>query len=245
MYKRNPVFKVTTLSASNKAVAVNSLKKNKFAVSVLANLDAQIDVLLSDESTVEQKYEAVSILTSENTVLYTQISREACKALCKKINSLNFVDFLNPPYFKKGIDGTLNFIFLNQKKVEGNEILFRLAVPVTTYTIKNGTSVEFHIQWTYVIPPKYEESEELPPEPVPPTPVTHNVVVTNNASAIVTAVEPSSAEVEDGQSFTATLTFAEGKSADDITVTGATVSGNTITVANVSDDVEISISVKE
>lgn len=243
MFRRNPVFNVTSITATNKSVAINSLKRAKFSTSVLANLDEQVNILLNEESTEEQKVNAVKLLTDDKTVLYTHVSRDNCKELCKKLNKLNFLDFLKPPYYKKGANGEKVYCFINNKKIVNGEVLFRTAVPVTSYMIKNGTKVEFIIKWTYVIPPKYEEPSEIEPTPEPT--VTHNVVVTNNASAIVTNVEPSSGEVEDGNSFTATLTFAEEKSADDITVTGATVSGNTLTVSNVTDDVNVVISVKE
>lgn len=243
MYKRNPVFNVTTLSAFNKYIALNALKKRKFDVSVVANLDSLVDTLLDESTTDEQKMEVVNILTNSDTILYTQVSKANCKNLCDKLNSLNFVDFLKPPFYKKGANGTPVFCFLNQNKVVGKEIFFRIAKPVTSYVIKDGSRVEFHIKWTYVIPPKFEE-DTITPEPTP-TPTKLNVTVVNSASEIVTNVNPSSGEVDEGESFTATLTFADGKSASDIEVAGGTVDGTTLTVANVTSDTTVTITAKE
>lgn len=237
MYKRNPVFNVTSLSAFNKYIALNALKKRKFDVSVVANLDSLVDTLLDESTTDEQKMEVVNILTNSDTILYTQVSKANCKTLCDKLNSLNFVDFLKPPFYKKGANGTPVFCFLNQNKVVGKEILFRIAKPVTSYVIKDGSRVEFHIKWTYVIPPKFEEDTI--------TSTKLNVTVVNSASEIVTNVNPSSGEVNEGESFTATLTFADGKSANDIEVAGGTVDGTTLTVDNVTSDTTVTITAKE
>ena len=79
-----------------------------------------------------------------------------------------------------------------------------------------------------------------------PTPTEKfNVTLVNNATSIVTSIEPSSGEVNEGESFTATLTFADGKSASDIEVTGGTIEGNTLTVSNVTDDVTVTIEPKD
>ena len=239
MYRRNPMFNVTSITASNKAVAINSLKKEKLSVSVIADLNAQLDILLDETSTEEQKKEAINLLTDDKTVFFAQISKENCKSLCAKFNSLNFIDFLQPPFFKKGLNGEPIYCFLNNKKVVGKEVLFRIAIPKTSYLIKNGTKVEFHIEWTYVIPPKYEETSKEEPTPTPTE--KFNVTLVNNATSIVTSIEPSSGEVNEGESFTATLTFADGKSASDIEVTGGVVEGNTLTVSDISSDVTVTI----
>lgn len=240
MYRRNPMFNVTSITASNKAVAINSLKKEKLPVSIVADLDAQLDILLNEESTEAQKKEAVELLTSDKTVFFAQISKENCKALCDKFNSLNFIDFLQPPFFKKGLNGEPIYCFLNNKKVVGKEVLFRIAVPKTSYLIKNGTKVEFHIEWTYVIPPKYEETSKEEPTPTEK----FSVTVVNNATSIVTNVEPSSGEVDEGETFTAILTFADGKSASDIEVAGGSVENNTLTVSDISSGVTVTITEK-
>ena len=244
MYRRNPMFNVTSITASNKAVAINSLKKEKLSVSVIADLNAQLDILLDETSTEEQKKEAINLLTDDKTVFFAQISKENCKSLCAKFNSLNFIDFLQPPFFKKGLNGEPIYCFLNNKKVVGKEVLFRIAIPKTSYLIKNGTKVEFHIEWTYVIPPKYEETSSEEPTPTPTPTEKFNVTLVNNATSVVTSIEPSSGEVDDGEDFTATLTFADGKSASDIEVTGGTVEGNILTVSDVTDDVTVTISEK-
>lgn len=242
MYRRNPMFNVTSITASNKAVAINSLKKEKLSVSVIADLNAQLDILLDETSTEEQKKEAINLLTDDKTVFFAQISKENCKSLCAKFNSLNFIDFLQPPFFKKGLNGEPIYCFLNNKKVVGKEVLFRIAIPKTSYLIKNGTKVEFHIEWTYVIPPKYEETSSEEPTPTPTE--KFSVTVVNNATSVVTNVEPSSGEVSEGETFTAILTFADGKSASDIEVAGGSVENNTLTVSDISSGVTVTITEK-
>ena len=258
MYKKNPVFNVTTLSASNKSVAINALKKQKIAVSVIANLDAQIDIILDESTTKADKEKAIALLKNPNTILYTQVSRKSCIALCKKLEKLNFKDWLVSSYFKKGSTGTPEYSFLNLKKVDGNEVLFRLATPVVTYVIKNGTRVEFHIQWTYDIPPVYEDSSESGDDSSSSSSSSssddssssssenkHTVSITNNASEIITNIEPLSGEVNDGEDFTATVTFADEKSASDVEIEGGVIEGTTLTVSNVTADTTVTISAKE
>ncbi len=264
MYKKNPVFNVTTLSASNKSVAINALKKQKVAVSVIANLDAQIDIILDESTTKADKEKAIALLKNPNTILYTQVSRKSCIALCKKLEKLNFKDWLVSSYFKKST-GTPEYSFLNLKKVDGNEVLFRLATPVVTYVIKNGTRVEFHIQWTYDIPPVYEDSSESGDDSSSSSSSSsddssssssddssssssenkHTVSITNNASEIITNIEPLSGEVNDGEDFTATVTFADEKSASDVEIEGGVIEGTTLTVSNVTADTTVTISAKE
>lgn len=257
MYKKNPVFNVTTLSASNKSVAINALKKQKVAVSVIANLDAQIDIILDESTTKADKEKAIALLKNPNTILYTQVSRSSCIALCKKLEKLNFKDWLVSSYFKKGLTGTPEYSFLNLKKVDGNEVLFRLATPVVTYVIKNGTRVEFHIQWTYDIPPVYEDSSESGDDSSSSSSSSsddssssssenkHTVSIANNASEIITNIEPLSGEVNDGEDFTATVTFADEKSASDVEIEGGVIEGTTLTVSNVTADTTVTISAKE
>lgn len=60
----------------------------------------------------------------------------------------------------------------------------------------------------------------------------------------VTAVSPESASVTEWGSATFTLTFASEKDADDITVTGGTVSGTTLTVSNVTKNTTVTIADK-
>lgn len=257
MYKKNPVFNVTTLSASNKSVAINALKKQKVSVSVIANLDAQIDIILDESTTKADKEKAIALLKNPNTILYTQVSRKSCIALCKKLEKLNFKDWLVSSYFKKDSTGTPEYSFLNLKKVDGNEVLFRLATPVVTYVIKNGTRVEFHIQWTYDIPPVYEDSSESGDDSSSSSSSSsddssssssenkHTVSITNNASEIITNIEPLSGEVNDGEDFTATVTFADEKSASDVEIEGGVIEGTTLTVSNVTADTTVTISAKE
>lgn len=254
MYKKNPVFNVTTLSASNKSVAINALKKQKVSVSVIANLDAQIDIILDESTTKADKEKAIALLKNPNTILYTQVSRKSCIALCKKLEKLNFKDWLVSSYFKKDSTGTPEYSFLNLKKVDGNEVLFRLATPVVTYVIKNGTRVEFHIQWTYDIPPVYEDSSESGDDSSSSSSDDssssssenkHTVSITNNASEIITNIEPLSGEVNDGEDFTATVTFADEKSASDVEIEGGVIEGTTLTVSNVTADTTVTISAKE
>lgn len=257
MYKKNPVFNVTTLSASNKSVAINALKKQKVSVSVIANLDAQIDIILDESTTKSDKEKAIALLKNPNTILYTQVSRKSCIALCKKLEKLNFKDWLVSSYFKKDSTGTPEYSFLNLKKVDGNEVLFRLATPVVTYVIKNGTRVEFHIQWTYDIPPVYEDSSESGDDSSSSSSSSsddssssssenkHTVSITNNASEIITNIEPLSGEVNDGEDFTATVTFADEKSASDVEIEGGVIEGTTLTVSNVTADTTVTISAKE
>lgn len=257
MYKKNPVFNVTTLSASNKSVAINALKKQKVSVSVIANLDAQIDIILDESTTKADKEKAIALLKNPNTILYTQVSRKSCIALCKKLEKLNFKDWLVSSYFKKDSTGTPEYSFLNLKKVDGNEVLFRLATPVVTYVIKNGTRVEFHIQWTYDIPPVYEDSSESGDDSSSSSSSSsddssssssenkHTVSIANNASEIITNIEPLSGEVNDGEDFTATVTFADEKSASDVEIEGGVIEGTTLTVSDVTADTTVTISAKE
>lgn len=72
-----------------------------------------------------------------------------------------------------------------------------------------------------------------------------DVVVDNDATAVTAVSNSGSAVVGYGETATFTLTFADGKSASDITVTGGTVSGTTLTVANVTDDVSVTIADKD
>lgn len=70
-----------------------------------------------------------------------------------------------------------------------------------------------------------------------------NVTVTVDltGATAVTAVSPESKVVKEGGTATFTLTFASGKDADDITVTGGTVTDTTLTVANVKESKTVTI----
>ena len=62
-----------------------------------------------------------------------------------------------------------------------------------------------------------------------------------SGATAVTKVQPASQVVNEGGTATFELTFAEGKDADDIEVSVGTVSGTTLTVANVTEDTTVEI----
>lgn len=68
--------------------------------------------------------------------------------------------------------------------------------------------------------------------------------VDNEATAVESVSDSGAKQVEYNQDCTFTLTYAEGKSASDITVTGGTVSGDTLTVSNVTADATVIIADK-
>ena len=76
--------------------------------------------------------------------------------------------------------------------------------------------------------------------PSPPTPTKYTVTVTDSATN-VTAVSPASKEVESGESATFTLTYASGKSATDVKASSGSISGTTLTVSSVSEDVTVTL----
>jgi len=235
MDRKIVVFNVTTFSAFNKKVAANKIKKQKSPVSMLVDLGTQLDIILNNSSTSEEKNKAIALLKNEDTAIYTEISKVNCEALCKKMNNLDFQDWLESSYYRKGSAGILNYQYLIKKRIGINGTFsFKNAKAVTSYTIKDGTRVEFHVKWTYILPVTYVEKES-------DVSVSYTVSVTNN-SANVTSVTPTSATVASGNSTTFTLVYAEGKSSEDISVTGGTVSGDILTVSNVTADVSVTIS---
>ena len=67
------------------------------------------------------------------------------------------------------------------------------------------------------------------------------VEVDITGATAVTDVDPASQVVDEGGTATFELTFAEDKDADDIVVTGGTVSGTTLVVPNVTEDTTVTI----
>jgi hypothetical protein len=234
MDRKIVVFNVTTFSALNKSAAANKIKKQKSPVSMLVDLGTQLDIILSTDSTTEQKNKAISLLKNEDTAIYTNIAKANCETLCKKMNKLNFQDWLESSYNKKGSDGILNYQYLIKKRIVDGAFSFKNSKAVTSYTISDGTRVEFHIKWTYVLPVTYVAKN---------TDVYYSVSITNSGTN-VTGIVPASDTVLTGGSATFTLTFAEGKSASDIDVVNGTVSGTTLTVSNVTADTIVTISDK-
>lgn len=269
MYKKNPVFNVTTLSAYNRNIALNFVKKQLNAVSILVNLDSQIDIIVDETSTSEEIKEAISLLRNPNTILYTQISRASCKELCSKLETLNYQDWLMPSFYKKGLGGKKEFSYTNLKKVSNEGLLFRSAKPVVTYSIKNGTSVEFHIQWTYDIPPVFEEQENdlldsavykepskeensvaADEEPKKEEPIEqkeirtyHTIYFVNNSNGVAD-IGMEQTQVADGDSFKTSIKFAEGKTGEDIELDNGYMDGDTFVIDSVTEDLTVTISEK-
>ena len=79
-----------------------------------------------------------------------------------------------------------------------------------------------------------------PPSPPAPTPTTYTVTVTDSATNVA-SVSPESKEVEEGESATFTLTYASGKTASDVKASSGSISGTTLTVSSVSEDVTVTL----
>jgi hypothetical protein len=224
------ILATTTYNVQPKYVLDSKLKA--FGVKAPEyNLDSVVSDAVSDDA--DAKAAALEKLNDSSAFWYMKNDVVAYKRLHAKLKKLRATDFLK-------IHGALN------------------AVADVTF-VYDDNGAEFHINWVLNRKEAEKLNEEegegsegsgstsggsdVKPEPVPETKFT--VSVNNSATEIVTSVEPSSAEVVEGQNFTATLTFAEGKSADDISVDNGSVEGTTLTVASVTSETTVTISAKE
>jgi len=124
MDRKIVLFAVTTFSAQQKATALAAVRKTNLSVSIIADLEAQLDVILDPNSSESEYNAAIALLTDSSTVWYANINKTTCASIASKLNKLEAEDFVT---------------------VKAN----RTAYADTTYLIKDGSAVEFHVQWKY------------------------------------------------------------------------------------------------
>lgn len=157
----------------------------------------------------------------------------------------NAIIALNTPtnfWYVNPIPSVCETITKNMLKLKASDFILtrknKVYTPEVTYEIQDESDAEFHINWRYVLP---ESATYFGKQEGAVTPAVIHTVTVVNSSTSITAVSATTIAVANGTSTTVTVTYADGKTSSDVTVTGGTLEGSSLTIANVTSDVTVTI----